>query len=373
MTRILHVVDSYAPVLGGIEVFVAELARRQVAAGDDVTVYTISRGEAGGLGDPRIVRSRRGGWPILRYLPERGAWDRDDFDVVHAHLSLVSPFATLVAQRAARAGVPLVLSVHSIWGGRQHLLVRFIGLVAGWRRWRATWTAVSAVAARHVRRVLPTGSEVRVVCNAIDVERWRDDLVARPGGGPVRIASVLRLVRRKRPLPLLAALRRMRAALPDDQAVEVVLVGSGPRETDVRDFLRRHDMEDWVRLTGTLTREEIRELFRTVDLYVAPAHLESFGIAALEARAAGVPVVAMRSGGVGEFVEDGVTGRLCDDDEALAEALAGLVVRDGERSRLASRARETAPDLGWDRALGGFATAYGAASAQAVSRRLARR
>ena len=59
-------------------------------------------------------------------------------------------------------------------------------------------------------------------------------------------------------------------------------------------------------------------------VFVAPADLESFGIAALEARCAGLPVVAKSSGGVREFVRDGVEGLLCDTDEDMVQALVRL-------------------------------------------------
>ena len=62
-------------------------------------------------------------------------------------------------------------------------------------------------------------------------------------------------------------------------------------------------------------------------MFVAPADLESFGIAALEARCAGLPVVAKSSGGVREFVRDEVEGLLCDTDEDMVQALVRLALR----------------------------------------------
>ena len=67
---------------------------------------------------------------------------------------------------------------------------------------------------------------------------------------------------------------------------------------------------DWVDLPGRLTRFEIQQLYASADVYLAPAELESFGVAALEARCAGLPVIAMASGGVGEFVRPDIEGYL---------------------------------------------------------------
>ena len=118
-------------------------------------------------------------------------------------------------------------------------------------------------------------------------------------------------------------------------------------------------------LTGGLSRDEIRDLYRSADGYVAPSYQESFGIAALEARAAGLPVVAMRSGGVGEFVAHGTEGLLCEDDEDLARALAALTEDDGLRRRIAAHNRSHPPAFDWSTALAGFQTAYGEAASPA--------
>ena len=62
----------------------------------------------------------------------------------------------------------------------------------------------------------------------------------------------------------------------------------------------------WVSLPGRVSREELRRLHWDSDLYLSTARLEAFGIAALEARTAGLPVVARRGTGADDFVEDGV-------------------------------------------------------------------
>ena len=75
-----------------------------------------------------------------------------------------------------------------------------------------------------------------------------------------------------------------------------------------------------VELPGRMDRSGIRELYRRADVYIAPATLESFGIAALEARCAGLPVLARRRTGIADFIADGVEGLLAGNDRALAGA-----------------------------------------------------
>jgi glycosyltransferase involved in cell wall biosynthesis len=361
--RIVHVTDVYLPQVGGIEIFVDDLARRQAAAGHEVTVLTQTPEEVRATVESpvHLIRAGQSDPSALRFLAGRRDIRLGDFDVVHAHLSVVSPFSTLVAQAAVKAGIPTLNTVHSIWSGRLGL-VRGVGALAGWNRWPVVWTAVSAAAATDVRRVLPAGSAVHVVPNAVDVSWWRDSgratAAMRGPLDPVTLISVMRLAGRKRPLPLLRMLRRMRDEVPDAVPVRAVIVGEGPHETRMRAELARHGMDDWVSMPGRLSRAELRDLYRAADFYVAPAYRESFGIAALEARSVGLPVVAMRSGGVGEFVRHGVEGLLCHDDQDMSLALVALVTEPALREEMSFHNATVAPHHDWETALAAFESAY---------------
>ena len=158
--------------------------------------------------------------------------------------------------------------------------------------------------------------------------------------------SVMRLMPRKRPLQLLRVLQRVRRLLPD-RDVELVVVGDGPLRRRMERRVARHGLTGAVRITGRLPREEVLGELLTASVYVAPAPQESFGIAALEARCAGLPVVACRGSGVAEFVRDRVDGLLVADDDELVAALAELAADDGLRGRIAAHNRAVAPALDW--------------------------
>jgi glycosyltransferase involved in cell wall biosynthesis len=96
-------------------------------------------------------------------------------------------------------------------------------------------------------------------------------------------------------------------------------------------------------------RTSVRDRYATADVYISPARLESFGIAALEARTSGLPVVARSGSGVGEFVIDGVNGFLAEDDESMAAALARLASDDGLRDRMRAHNLDQAPAQDWPR------------------------
>lgn len=371
--RIVHVTDVYLPCVGGIELFVADLARQQVAAGHDVTVLT--RTPAGDVpevpGPVTVLRVDPG--VSLRGWSGGGLLRPDEVDAVHVHLSVYSPFSSLVGRAAVAAGLPTVLTVHSMWSGRG-AIIRIVGGIAGWNRWRAVWTGVSEAAARDMRSTLAPGTAVGVVCNAIDVEWWREPVplprpappvdgtdpapVSEPAPNGVTLLTVMRLVPRKRPLPLLRILRDLRSRVPADVPLRCVIIGEGRDRARVEREIAALGLGDWVTLTGGLSRTEVREWCRRADVYVAPAFKESFGIAALEARAAGLPVVAMRGCGVDEFVRSGIEGLLCNDDRDVARGLARLVNEPDLRATIARHNTATAPAMTWSRTVGGFDLCY---------------
>jgi glycogen synthase len=368
--RVVHLSDCYLPRLGGIETQVHGLARRQRAAGIDAEVVTAT---------PRARHDRTGfeivdGVPVHRTtvdlpyeLPVHPRPGREvlrvvragGFDVVHAHVGVVAPFARGAMPTLVRAGVPLVVTVHSLWGPATPLL-RLADLVARWETWPAVFTAVSDVAARPVRAVLGGRVEVGVLPNGIDAEVWRvDPQIERAPRTPgdVVIAAAMRLTSRKRPMALLEVLRQVRERTPSSIRLRAVVAGEGPQRRRMERHRARHDL-DWVSLPGRLAPGDLRELYRGTDVYVVPSVLESFGIAALEARAAGLPIVARAETGVVEFVEDGVDGLLATSDAGLADAVTRLVTDPALRERIATHNRTVPPAVTWDEVVARTVTAY---------------
>jgi glycosyltransferase involved in cell wall biosynthesis len=146
-----------------------------------------------------------------------------------------------------------------------------------------------------------------------------------------------------------------------------VIIGDGPLRDAMAGYLRSHDMESWVTMPGRLERPAIKQIFRHSDLYVAPAVLESFGIAALEARTAGLPVIATRNGGVGEFITDGSEGFLTGSDNEMVHALTALVHDHHTRGRISAHNHAVLPAVSWPSVLQRAEVLYAAAEQRAAS------
>jgi glycosyltransferase involved in cell wall biosynthesis len=354
--RILHATDTFGPTIGGIEVLVRDLAARQSAAGHHVTVLTRTPGpEASGVAPVAVVREPRRMAELVR-----------GSDVVHAHVSAFSPLALRAAEVAASQGVPTVAAVHSMWGSAWPV-VRAVAGARGWLTAPIQWAAVSEAAATPVRRALP-GRSVIVLPNAVDVGAWSPQ--TRPGAtGPVTIVSVMRMARRKRPLALVEALRHLRVQLSPDVSVRAVLVGDGPQRPAVLREVTRYGMDGWVCVPGALDHTEIKDLYRTADVFVAPATLESFGIAALEARAAGLAVVTRAGTGVSDFVTHEQDGLVAESDAALGAGLLRLCTDSRLLGELRNHNLSRPPAFDWSDVLWRNAYAYELAS-ELVGRRV---
>ena len=349
--RIAHVSDVALPQVGGIEIHVAGLAHHQRVAGHEVEIVTA----LGGNGHP---------WQRARpsvIEAASAAVRAGHFDVVHVHASVFSPIALGVAATTSHFGIPTVITGHSLVA-RYKAALRGLDALTRWTRWPVAWTAVSELAAAPIRRLIGDRSAVSVLPNAIDLEQWRVPLLPRDPNRVV-IAAVMRLAARKRPIALVRALRHARTVVPGHIELRAVVVGDGPQRRAIERYRARHGMADWVQLTGPLSHAAIRSLYRRADLFVNSAVLESFGIAALEARTAGVPVIAMRRSAVGAFVADGISGVLVDGHDGLTNAIAALASDPTSRAALAERSRAAVPAFGWDDALDRVEHAYTRAAA----------
>ena len=174
----------------------------------------------------------------------------------------------------------------------------------------------------------------------------------------VRVVSAMRLARRKRPLALIDAVARVVAALPSGRRLRVRIAGDGPQRGAVERAVRQAGLQDVVTLVGWQSPARLCALYADADVFVLPSVMESFGLAALEARCAGLPVLAMREAGPAGFVRHEVEGLLAADDADLAAQLLRLATDDRLRAAIARHNRETRPAETWDAVLAQHEAVY---------------
>jgi glycosyltransferase involved in cell wall biosynthesis len=348
--RIALVADHYAPHLGGIETHVQALAQQLSARGHDVHVITTYPGNDtdDGLRVHRVRVPLVPAWNIA-YTPSgirrlETLLRTEAPDIVHVHHSVFSPAAACAAFVAQRLGIRTVCTFHSVLRGYTAAF-SMLDRCAGWSSWPVTYSAVSSAVASDVRRLMPH-RQIPILANGVDAAYWRVPHVAAEPG-VVRIISTMRLAPRKRPRALIEMTRALVDRLPAGLRLQVRIIGDGPERAATGRRIAALGLTETVELLGRRARGEVRDWYARSDLFVLPTIEESFGLSALEARSAGLPVVALRASGVSGFIGHGAEGMLADDDAGLVEAMAQLVTNDTLRHSIAAHNLGTTPPFTW--------------------------
>jgi len=349
--RVALVCDWFLPRQGGIELHLRDLALALRRRDVDARVVTTTRG-SDVVDDVPVHRVRAALAPGAGFAFTPGALSRlrgviraERFDVVHAHASVVSPVAYAGAMAGAREGAASVVTFHSMLH-RSAFLLGASEALFGWSRGRILLSAVSSVVAAQAAQWIP-GAAVCVLPNGIDVPWWRAGAQALPAGDEILFVSAMRLSRKKRPQRLIRAFAsavRFNAGSP---AMRLIIAGDGPDRRALRRLADSLGVGSMVELPGHLDRDALRDLYGRAHAFVLPSELESFGIAALEARAAGLPVIAMLAGGARDFITRGVDGILVRDERELARAISRLAIEAPFRAYVAAHNRAVPPDFDW--------------------------
>jgi len=360
--RIVLAPSAYLPHVGGIEEITRQLALKLAERGHRTSVLT-NRWPEGVLPEERLdgVDVVRLDFPLpvlnlrgtARFVATAGAaavrllttlrWSRPD--VVHvigagpqsAYLAALRP---LIPGRVVfTAQGELTFDAHGIFTRSASLR---LGLRTMLKRADAV-TACSSYVLRELAAVREIRGPVTVIPNGVDPAEFEPS-EHRPTTEP-SVLGVGRLVPQKGFDVLLEA-----AADPRLSHVRVVVAGEGPERVALERQAQELGISDRVSFVGAASRARLAALFRDCSVFAFPSRGEPFGIALLEAMAAGVPPVATAAGGVPEFAADGENALLVqpDDAAALAEAISRVVNDEGLAERLAANGRRTAEALAWD-------------------------
>jgi glycosyltransferase involved in cell wall biosynthesis len=348
--RVALVCDWFLPRMGGIELHLRDLALALRRRGMDARVVTTTRGPDV-VDDVPVYRVPAPLAPLGGFAFTPGALAgladvirRERFDVVHAHASVVSPVAYAGALAGARAGLPAIITFHSMLH-RSAFLLGASEALFGWARHRVVLSAVSSVVAAQAARWIPEAA-IGVLPNGIDVAFWRAHQ-GDPHEGPLLFVSAMRLSRKKRPAVLLRAFARACRFVGDSPVLQLVIAGEGPDRVALARYAAELGIASRVELPGQLSRQELRRLYGRADAFILPSERESFGIAALEARAAGLPVIAMLPSGARDFIHQGVDGLLVSDEGELARAIGRLALDAPFRAYVARHNASSAPPYDW--------------------------
>jgi glycosyltransferase involved in cell wall biosynthesis len=279
---------------------------------------------------------------VVAHVLTAQAVNRFKPDLVHMHFVSEQPLIERLAARWPR----FVVSVWGrdvIWDGPQPPPVAWVNRTRRILALADEVTATTEFLADHTRPLLRPGQPLTVIPFGVDTDVFRP----RDGGtdnGTLTIGFAKHFRRKYGPDVLIRSMIRVRRECP---AARLIMVGSRDREPYQR-LVDELGLNDVVSLQGPLAYESVPAFMQRLAVFCMPSVYESetFGVAAVEAAACGIPVVASRVGGVQAAVVDGTTGTLvaANDPDALADALIALLKHPERRYSMGIAGRAFACD-----------------------------
>lgn len=254
------------------------------------------------------------------------------FDIVHAHYAIPHATAAYLARQilAATPGTHVPKVITTLHGTDITLLgsdQSYSETVAFSIEQSDGVTAVSESLKRDTYLSLPLNRDIRVIPNFLqcDLHCKRDlpDLRARLCP-PDRYDKLIIHVSNFRPVKRVEAVVDVFQRIRQQVRAKLIFVGEGPELNKAMRAVHERGLVSDVEALGE--QDQVVPLLSVSDLFVLPSAQESFGLAALEAMACGVPVVASRVGGLPEVIEDGISGFLREPQDAEGMAKAAVIL-----------------------------------------------
>lgn len=281
-------------------------------------------------------------YPLFDYPPYETALASAMVDVIknnqlellHVHYAIPHASAAFMAKQIlAKEGkhIPVITTLH----GTDITLVgrdkTYAPVVAFSINQSDAITAVSQNLRDETYKIFPIEKEIEVIYNFVDVQRFlRKPIdafrkVIAPNGEKILLhASNFRKI--KRVQDVVKTFYEVRKSIP----AKLLFVGDGPERSTAEDLARELDVCDDIRFVGK--QEQMEDILAIADLFLLTSEYESFGLAALEAMAAGVPVVSTNAGGLKEINIEGKTGYTANIGEVETMSREALTILKDEKT-----------------------------------------
>lgn len=300
-------------------------------------------------------------WDITYRMQAHGI----KMDILHAH----SPFgAGLEALRCKRIyDIPLIGSFHSKYYDdffqvtRSESIAQAIVklIVSFYNACDEVWTVGEGT--EQVLRGYGYDGDITIIPNGTDLwcptqeDAWRAQEQYNLGNGPV-LLYVGQQNWKKNIRRIIDAIALCRCKLPE---LRMVMVGQGPHEDEIGDYVRELGIEENFVFTGQIMeRDLIMSLYARADLFLFPSLYDTAGLVVREAAAAGTSSLLVEGSCAAECIQDGENGFLCKDDPgSICDTIVRVIADNPLRKRVGAAARQTIP-VPWPMIINGVRERY---------------
>jgi N-acetyl-alpha-D-glucosaminyl L-malate synthase BshA len=336
------------PTYGGSGIVATELGLELATRGHDVHFISYANPIRLDPGTPRIFyhEVEVSNYPLFQYPPyclalaSRMAEVAEDYDLdlLHVHYAIPHSIAAMLAQQmvAERRRLPFITTLHGtditlVGLDRSYFPITKFSIEKS-----NGITSISDDLRRHTLEVFGVANEIRVIHNFVNVDLYHP-AADRPTG-----EKRLMHISNFRPVKRVVDCIRILAEVVKQTPAHLYMVGDGPDRPEAHRLARELGIDRHVTFMGK--QDHVERIFPQMHVLLMPSEMESFGLAALEAMACGVPPVATRVGGVPELITHGVDGFLepVGDIAAQAARVVELLASDAMHRHMAEAARRTA-------------------------------
>lgn len=336
------------PTYGGSGIVATELGLELANRGHEVHFITYANPIRLDPGIPRIHyhEVEVSNYPLFQYPPyslalaSRMAEVADDYglDILHVHYAIPHSISALLAQqmRAPVARLPFITTLHGtditlVGADRSYFPITKFSIEQS-----NGITSISRDLRRHTIEVFGVRNDIRVIHNFVNCDLYK------PSPDRRNAEKLLIHISNFRPVKRVLDCIRILAEVRKEVAAELWMVGDGPDRGPAERLARELGVDRYTTFLGK--QNHVERLIPQAHVLLLPSEMESFGLAALEGMACGVPPVATRVGGVPELVTDGVDGYLEPVGEIQAQARRAIELLSDDRlhANLADAARATA-------------------------------
>jgi L-malate glycosyltransferase len=270
----------------------------------------------------------------------------ENLDILHVHYAIPHASAAYMAKQILASegiNIPIVCTLH----GTDITLVgkdaSFEPVITFAINNSDAVTAVSESLRQDTIKFFDVKSEIKVIPNFINLNNYSD---LKPNGLRARYASkgerLIMHVSNFRKVKRVEDVIKVFSKIDDAMPAQLLLIGDGPERYKIETMCRELGKCDQIHFAGK--SKTIERFLINADLFILPSETESFGLSALEAMAAGVPVISSNTGGLPEVNEHGVSGFLSNvgDIDSMAKGAIEILSTDETLLRFKSNAKKQA-------------------------------
>ncbi|MES4787415.1 MAG: glycosyltransferase family 1 protein [Nitrospiraceae bacterium] len=341
--------DPIHPEAGGAEVHIAEIGKRLVERGHEITL--LAERFEGSKPEEEVygMRVKRfgGKFTLHIYAPYFVRRKSKEFDVVIDDVAHAVPFWSPKFTRK-----PVVAIVHHVHQGvvEKELPPILSHLVKkAERSIRGTYENIIAVSQTTKKDLVELlgveGSKIKVILHGVDHEKFR------PASSKFKEPTVLCMGRMKRYKNLDHVVEAFGIVKKNVSKAKLIIVGAGDEESKARLLVQKKGLSDNVTFVGRISEEEKIALLQKAWCIVCASEVEGWGMGILEAAACGTTAVAYNSGALKESVINGETGLLASygDVKELAKKLIEVLEDEGFMRKLSENALKYSFKFDWDK------------------------